>query len=291
MYRLVLLFFLLPICLWGQFIREKQNERFPYYISACAMFQQEGRFLKEWIEYHKLQGIEHFYLYNNGSTDDYLSVLAPYIESGEVELFWWPSNPNEDWTPHQKRAIRDAVERASISSFWLTILDIDEFIVPTEHGSLREFLEEHEHGCSQVLMMWRFFGTNNIEKIPDDHLMIETLTKRCRFVPGEIWHHKSIVKPRLVQYASIHDCAVKHEPSVINFATATEEYPPLILHHYWTRDIEFLKMVKQERQERLHNRKMTEEELDLLINSYNQVEDQAILRFVAPLRQIIFGTD
>jgi len=290
MRRLALLFLALPLCLWSQFIPESSLGRYPYYLSACAMFQQEGRFLKEWIEYHKLMGVEHFYLYNNGSTDDYLSVLEPYIESGVVELFWWPSSPDEDWTPHQKNAYQDAVQRAGSSSYWLAILDIDEFIVPTQHDSVREYLEEHEHSCTQVLVMWRFFGTSHIEKIPDDRLMIETLTKRCRHIPGQIWHHKSIVKPRLVKNVSIHDCSVKYVPSVINLATAEEEYPPLVLHHYWTRDIEFLKTVKQERQERLHQKVMSEKEMDHLINAFNDVEDTIMFRFVAPLRQIIFGS-
>jgi len=291
MRRLVLLFFVIPICLWSQFIPASNNPRYTYYFSVCAMFQQEGRFLKEWIEYHKLMGVEHFYLYNNGSTDDYLSVLEPYIESGEVELFWWPSNPEEDWTPYQKGAIQDAVQRASSSSFWLAILDIDEFIVPTQHDSVKDFLEEQENRYKQILMMWRCFGTNHVERIPDDRLLIETLTKRSEFVPGKTWHHKAIVKPRLVKYANIHNCAMKGEPSELDMTTAIEEYPPLILHHYWTRDIEFLKTIKQERQERLHQKKMSKEKIDQLIDAYNHVEDTTILRFAAPLRQIIFGTE
>ena len=40
-----------------------------YYFSICAIFKDESLSIKEWIEYHKLIGVEHFYLYNNNSTD------------------------------------------------------------------------------------------------------------------------------------------------------------------------------------------------------------------------------
>ncbi len=33
-----------------------------YYFSICAIFKDESLSIKEWIEYHKLIGVEHFYL-------------------------------------------------------------------------------------------------------------------------------------------------------------------------------------------------------------------------------------
>ena len=40
-------------------------------------------------------GIEHFYLYNNNSEDDYRTVLNPYIERGLVTLIEWPYNQGQ----------------------------------------------------------------------------------------------------------------------------------------------------------------------------------------------------
>ena len=36
-----------------------------YDVTLCAIFRNEALFLKEWIDYHRTIGIEHFYLYNN----------------------------------------------------------------------------------------------------------------------------------------------------------------------------------------------------------------------------------
>ena len=63
-----------------------------YKVSICAIFKNEGPYLKEWIEFNHIVGVEHFYLYNNNSEDDYVSVLQPYIDSGLVTLCEWPQN-------------------------------------------------------------------------------------------------------------------------------------------------------------------------------------------------------
>ena len=52
------------------------------YLSVCAIYKNEARYLAEWLEFHLLAGVEHFFLYNNDSTDDHREVLAPYLRAG-----------------------------------------------------------------------------------------------------------------------------------------------------------------------------------------------------------------
>ncbi len=57
---------------------ETKENKYSYYLSIGAIFNDEADYLKEWIEYHRLAGpVEHFYLYNNNSQDHYLDVLQP----------------------------------------------------------------------------------------------------------------------------------------------------------------------------------------------------------------------
>ena len=65
------------------------------YLSVCAMYQNEASYLQEWIEFHRLVGVERFFLYDNNSTDDHLDVLTPYIEEGTVVLHDWPLSPGQ----------------------------------------------------------------------------------------------------------------------------------------------------------------------------------------------------
>src|ERR1700677_829122 len=57
-----------------------------YNFSVCAIFKNEATYLREWLEYNLLIGVDHIYLYNNGSTDDSLIVLEPYVKNGTVTV-------------------------------------------------------------------------------------------------------------------------------------------------------------------------------------------------------------
>ena len=58
------------------------SERRRVYLAACTIYRDDADYLGEWIEFHRLVGVERFVLYDNGSTDDHLDVLAPYLEEG-----------------------------------------------------------------------------------------------------------------------------------------------------------------------------------------------------------------
>src|SRR5438132_10410475 len=86
MYKLI--FFLLIPCVYLQAKEPTKTKK--YNISICAIFKNEAPYLKEWIEFHRLVGIDHFYLYNLGSTDRYRDVLKDYVKQGIVSLIQWP---------------------------------------------------------------------------------------------------------------------------------------------------------------------------------------------------------
>ena len=75
------------------FAKKPRNTK--YGLVLCAIFKNEAPHLKEWIEYHLLVGVEHFYLYNNNSTDHFREVLQPYVDNGTVTLTEWPETPGQ----------------------------------------------------------------------------------------------------------------------------------------------------------------------------------------------------
>ena len=46
------------------------------YLSILSTFKNEATILKEWIDYYLQQGFDHFYLIDNGSTDNFLETLT-----------------------------------------------------------------------------------------------------------------------------------------------------------------------------------------------------------------------
>ncbi|MDP5145074.1 glycosyltransferase family 92 protein [Shewanella sp. ULN5] len=156
------LFYTLYIFLFGV----KADRSKQYYISVCSIFKNESIYLREWIEYNLVVGVEHFYLYNNFSDDDYHSVLKPYIDNGIVTLTDWPVEQG------QISAYKDCIKRFAPESAWISFLDIDEFIVPKQHNDLHSFLHEYQKYPS-IHIPWKMFGTSGKLDACKDKLVCE----------------------------------------------------------------------------------------------------------------------
>jgi Glycosyltransferase family 92 len=123
------------------------------YLSVCAIFRDEGPYLREWIEFHKLVGVTRFFLYDNGSTDESRDVLAPYVAAGDVELEDWPG------VGQQNVVYRDCVSRRRDESRWIAFIDLDEFVFSPTGRPLPELLVDFE-AFPGVGVNWVNFGTS-----------------------------------------------------------------------------------------------------------------------------------
>ena len=59
------------------------------YLAAVVIVKDEGPYLREWLEFHQLVGVEHIYIYDNGSSDDTEQVVWDFLRSGYVTLIPW----------------------------------------------------------------------------------------------------------------------------------------------------------------------------------------------------------
>ncbi|HCJ08065.1 MAG TPA: glycosyltransferase family 92 protein [Lachnospiraceae bacterium] len=151
------------------FCNTSSNEK-KYKVSICAIFKNEAPYLKEWIEFNHIIGIEHFYLYNNNSDDDYISILQPYISSGLVTLVQWPKNQA------QMECYNDCIVKYRSETQWLGFIDIDEFIVPIEMNNIYEFLKPFEKNRGSVKIYWKMYGTSGMLERNLDTLVTEQFT-------------------------------------------------------------------------------------------------------------------
>jgi Glycosyltransferase family 92 len=147
------LIFSLAVLVFASVIRAHAGEEASkkYAVSVAALFKNEEAFLKEWIEYHHLVGVDHFYLYDNGSTDRSRHVLRPYVERGLVTVHDWPDRVSQregDTVAHwvlstQLPAYEGAIKRYAVrDSEWLVFLDVDEFMVPVQADTVCQVLKD-----------------------------------------------------------------------------------------------------------------------------------------------------
>lgn len=116
-------------------------------VAICAVFQNNASQLKEWIDYHKKLGVDHFYLYNQLSNDDYLNVLQHYIEIGEVTLIHWAKL--SDPCKVKAEVYQNALAQSQGRSKWLLLLSIDEYLVIDDQAKLTSVLQTHKD-CTKL---------------------------------------------------------------------------------------------------------------------------------------------
>jgi Glycosyltransferase family 92 len=160
----------------------------PIDVAVCAIFRDEARYLAEWVSFHRVQGVERFYLYDNRSTDDWRTQLAPEIAAGIVEVRHWP------FVPGQMPAYEDCLRNHRDDARWIAFLDVDEFLFSPTGRSLPEVLRGFDMHPG-VVVNWRMYGTNGWEQ-PAEGLVIENYPMRGPDdYPGNRLA-KSIVYPR-----------------------------------------------------------------------------------------------
>lgn len=256
------------------------------------MFQNEAEWLKEWIEYHKLIGIEHFYLFDNGSSDNFEEILKPYVKKGLVEVYHYPhvGQTQQEFLSIQFFLNMRAVELAKHEAKWLAIIDVDEFIVPQQTDSLRDVLRNYEN-YGGLYANWLMFGTAHIQKIPEGILMIEALNK-CASGPVPVG--KSIVRPERVSHCT-NPHYMKYKSPYFHVNTNHQVFEKancplvadqLLIYHYYTRDIDHLINVKLPRRKKW----MNIDELGYLneMEIYNACLNLTLFRFFKPLKDKIY---
>lgn len=122
-------------------------------VALCLRFRDEARYLAEWLEYHDAAGIDHFYLYNNFSSDDFMAVVQAWIDRGRVTLVDWPL------VPASPAAEEDCIRRALGRFAWVGFIDADEFLVIRDGSSMGEFLEPRRR-FPGVCLHWRYYGSS-----------------------------------------------------------------------------------------------------------------------------------
>ena len=270
-------------------------------LALCGIFQNEAAYLREWIEYHRLVGVSHFYLYNNLSNDHYWEVLEPYVNSGVVELFEVPFDSRvyqdaaQTHNQVQVHCYNHAIRLARKANKWLAIIDSDEFICPVKDKSLLTVLKEYDY-AKALMVYWQLYGTSSVWDIEPNSLLIEQLVNKFPTNYGENWLFKTIVQPKYAKCIDPHYCTVSKGKSVIPDHSSFNHKPTFTcppvdvirINHYTFRTESFYHNVKKARRAQwgyVPSPELEKERMDL----GNSVTDPVMHRFVAPLKKKMFG--
>ena len=262
-----------------------EEYRIRYELTACMKFKNAARFLAEWIEFHRIVGFGHFYLYNNNSNDDYLKALKPYLDDGLVTLYEWlqiPAFPAAD---------EHCVANHKHEARWIAFLDDDEFPFPTAGESIPKVLRKYE-SFPALAVHWLMFGSaGHIHRPPG--LVLENYLLRAS-APSPIV--KSIVNPRRIAgpanthhwiYQNAHLASDENERPVQTSRSVPATVDVLRINHYWSKSREDreIKIARGPVDQWAIENPRSMDQWQEFDQGFNEVEDREILRFVPTVRR------
>ena len=178
------------------------NKHFDDYLSIVCIAKYEADYVKEWIDYHFLIGIDRIYFYDNESPDHTMEILEPYIESGRLVYTLIKGRAR------QLDAYNDAIRKYAERTKYMAFIDLDEFLVlEDETSTLKETIDSimsKDRRAGGIAVNWCMYGSSGHQTKPNG-LVIENFLYRG--TPDRRGNDciKTIANPRIVEkYQHVH---------------------------------------------------------------------------------------
>lgn len=138
------------------------------------MFKNEQHIIKEWLEHYLKRGVDHFYLIDDSSTDNYIDIIQPYIDKGQITLFVaidYPRVLGRQMGLYNKYILPRLKETK-----WLLMCDLDEFVWSPADINMYNLLSGICRNMAQIQVDHRLFGSNGHIQQPKE--IVNSFTKR-----------------------------------------------------------------------------------------------------------------
>ena len=203
--------------------------KYKYKLVIVAIFKNETVAMKEWLQHYIIQGVEHFYMIDNDSTDDW-----------ETKVKDFPITIYTNKEKHkQKEHYNYYIEEIKKTSEWVMVVDLDEFMYAREpYNTIPQYLDTLDKDIGQVSVKWKMFGSNGHIKQPES--IINGFTKRCDCIDN---NEKSICRTYNLKKFNIHS----HEQNGKEINLQVLKNSPLHLNHYAIQSWDWFKKIKMTR--------------------------------------------
>jgi hypothetical protein len=277
-------------------------------VGIAAIVKNESQYIGEWMQFHALQGVSHFFIYDNGCTDDTLDVARRYAVGTECTIIPWRTFliAEEHNFSIQALAYAHALCNFGSDFRWMAFIDVDEFLFSPTGEPLPSVLNRLSH-LPAIAVPWTNFGSSGHDTKPEG-LVIENYTE-CAPHPlhpkqRSLLRYKSIVDPAEVSGMGSHHFPLKklglvslnERGDVVDLHRNTDPAfvatDRLRLNHYFTRSRE--EMAQRLAKGRVsRNGQVIENYLKRRLDAYEvqSARDETILQFLPELRRRLVGVE
>jgi len=195
--------------------------------------------LEEWINHYIFHGVEHFYLVNDNSNDNYNEIINKY--ANYITLY---DNDISTKEVGRQMQIYEKYFRAILNeSKWFAILDLDEFLYSPREINLLKVIDIYDK-FSQITVNFLHFGSNGHISQPSS--VVESFVKRAHiFDTRAYFSYKSIIKGSSLISFEIHFHYVSGEEIYLKYEE--NDVPDLVINHYCIQSQDFFMKIKATR--------------------------------------------
>jgi hypothetical protein len=242
-------------------------------VGVCAIVKNEGRYLKEWMSYYLSIGCDHFYVYDNESSDTTAGILEAARRAGVCTSYSWPRKAGEK---PQNKAYEHWFTTHSTEVDWILIVDADEFLNLRCGSNVRDLIALRD-GADQIAIYWRMFGSSG----------------RQDYQPGLVMER--------IKWPQVHYCDLQPDSvftdsegaAIVNVHAAQPlsnvSYQTAQLNHYFTKSREewTIKRNRGKADVQEDHQARYRDENDFAVYDRNDEDDTSILRHVVEVKKIM----
>jgi len=245
------------------------------YLVGFLMTKNENRYLKEWVAFHMVQGVEKFYIYDNDSEEPVSNTLKKEIEVGIVDVRrWTDSNKGK-----HHRAMDDCLRREDIKTVWVTMTDTDEFIYG-EKERLVDYLRRRESDdLAAIKFLWKGFGHGGHDKRPEG-LVIENFLLRGNYDDWPLMGGPHPVGKSVVRFGIVKGMGDVHTAAHPKQEVVTKD---VFINHYVTRSKE--EFAEKSGRGAGNGEKRGLHLFNIFNKDLNKYEDRGVLRWLEETKQ------
>lgn len=164
-------------------------------IAIAAILKNEAPYLLEWIAYHRVMGIEQFFIADNVSDDGTSELLTALDKAGVIRRLLYPGSPGE---PPQLAAYDALLKTYGRNADWIAAIDCDEFLTPTDGcTSINDLLApiETDPTVGAISVNWTLYGSSH-QAGPTNEPVIARFSMRAQDGSGINKVYKTIVRTK-----------------------------------------------------------------------------------------------
>jgi hypothetical protein len=142
---------------WKKYTNNKPN--FKYKLSACLLIKNETENLNDWIEHYINEGVEHFFITSNNSTDgidnfilnsEYKNMITLITDNSDIDIY-------NDQVKHREILCKNFYNIIKNSTEWCILVDIDEFMYGKNGYKLSSFIDTLDEDIGCFYVYWNIF--------------------------------------------------------------------------------------------------------------------------------------